>query len=101
MARPPPEVARASPEDRNVIRVGRKVADAAGLCLSGIDAEELTKLGTATLNLRQKLADAEEAYHQLQNEAGQLNNEHARRFFMTSLGSNAFCRQITDENLLV
>lgn len=84
-ARPPAEVVQASPEDRNIVRIGRTVGDGAGLRLGGIGRQELTSLGTAIIELRQRLADAEEACVHLQSEADQRSNERTRQRFMESL----------------
>jgi hypothetical protein len=60
---------------------------------------ELTslELGTAIIELRQRLADAEEACVQLQSEADQRSNKGTRQRFMASLQNAAFCKRTIDE----
>jgi hypothetical protein len=96
-ARPPSAAKRTSPDDRSDVRVGRAVADKAGLQLGSIGPKELTKLGAETNELRRRLAKVEEAHAQLQAAADKIDNHVARRYFMMSLDDTVFCKQITDE----
>jgi hypothetical protein len=94
----PEDPIRASPEDRRVVHTGRQVADDAGLRLEGMSHEQLTKLGTDTLEQRQRLMDAEEACRQLECDAETLSDEQARQRFMGKLAKDdTFCKRVTGE----